>query len=115
MPYRLSGNRDNTFSVAALVWDSSTVSHRCLFQWNDRTDKSLQRSGVEHLRNFTQLFLARFDDKECILHALVLGPFAVRGDGYHASARLQHGPGSIEGLAAHCVEYNVNLLDLVLE
>src|ERR1051325_3680567 len=89
------GDSNHDFAVAPLVCDSSAVSEGCLFQRNDRADKCLKSSSVKQLCDFKQLLLARFDDEERILHALVRGGFAVRSDRHHASARLQHDPGSI--------------------
>src|SRR5262249_4704229 len=82
---------------------------------NDCAYKSLQSSGVKQLCNVNQLFLIRFNDKECILNAPVSDTFSVRGDCYHAAVGLQHGPGSFEGLAAHTVEHDVDILDMVFE
>src|SRR5690348_14087386 len=98
-----------------LVSNRSTVSSGRFCQGNDRANKSLQNSSIKHLGNFEQLFLVWFDDEERIFHPLVRGAFAVGGDGYHTSGGLQHGPGSIESLAANCVEYHIDLPDLVLE
>src|SRR4030095_1082566 len=64
---------------------------------------------------FSQLFPVRLDDEERLLHALVRGAFTVRGNSHHASARLQYCPGSFACLATHTVEYDVDLLDLLLE
>ena len=85
-PAQVSGDSDRNFSVATLVSNRSTVSSGRLFQRNDRADKGLQNSSVKHLCNFKQLFLVSFDDEECIFHPLVRSAFAVRDDGYYASA-----------------------------
>jgi hypothetical protein len=59
--------------------------------------------------------MIRLNDKKCLLHSVVGGRLALRGDRDHPSARFEDAPGTLESFTADRVEYDVHSRDVFLK
>src|SRR4030095_4088904 len=75
----------------------------------------MEIARLQQVSNVDQLFMIRLDDKKCLLHSVVGGRLAIRGDRDHPSARLSYAPGALESFTTDGVEYNVHSRDAFLK
>jgi hypothetical protein len=75
----------------------------------------MESARLQQVSNADQLFMIRLNDKKCLIHSVVGGRLAIRGDRDHPSARFEDAPGTLQRVPADSVEYDVHSRDVFLK
>jgi len=114
-PVGVSEDGNDDLTVAAFVLDFSGVGDRCLIERDCGVDEGLEKAAVDKPGYFDELLLVGFDDEVVVLDAWISAVLSVGGNGDHAAAGFEDGPGKIARFAAYGIEDQVDVADGVLK
>jgi hypothetical protein len=106
---------DHKLSSAAPFFDRASVGLGGPVKRKNRIDFRAEIARVEHSADPGELFAIGLHNEKTLFCSLVDRRLAIRSDGNHSPARLEHAPGSPQGFAADGVEHDIDFRDLLFE